>query len=231
MPGHGAAVGIVPELDGLRGVAVLVVFGFHTGFLSGGAVGVDVFFVLSGWLITGILTAEVERTGAVDWIAFSALRDSAPSGPRSSRCWLSASPSGHTLGWTPLPSLADFTVLAGLGRYVLTRMDPGGGGQFPFGLAFVPARRAAPRPSARRGRHGGLRRFGLVRACSQLSGPGLAADIAYYSPLHASGLLLGAALALRPVRAPAWAGWIGLLVTAATLAIPGMQGMWSIRSN
>lgn len=49
-----------PEIDGLRALAVLPVIFFHAGFsiFSGGYVGVDVFFVISGYLITSILLAE-----------------------------------------------------------------------------------------------------------------------------------------------------------------------------
>lgn len=51
-----------PDIDGLRAVAVFAVLVFHFGgALSGGFVGVDVFFVISGFLITGILTREVEQ--------------------------------------------------------------------------------------------------------------------------------------------------------------------------
>jgi peptidoglycan/LPS O-acetylase OafA/YrhL len=45
----------VLALDGLRGVAVLAVIAFHEGVLGGGFLGVDIFFVLSGFLITGLL--------------------------------------------------------------------------------------------------------------------------------------------------------------------------------
>jgi len=46
---------MIPGLDGLRAVAFLLVFAFHTGYLQIGWVGVSLFFVLSGFLITGIL--------------------------------------------------------------------------------------------------------------------------------------------------------------------------------
>ncbi|MEM7670638.1 MAG: acyltransferase, partial [Pseudomonadota bacterium] len=52
-----------PEIDGLRSVAVLPVILFHGGVevFSGGFVGVDVFFVISGYLITTILLNEIEQ--------------------------------------------------------------------------------------------------------------------------------------------------------------------------
>ncbi len=52
-----------PDIDGLRAVAVSIVVLFHYGFagFSGGFVGVDVFFVISGYLITAITRGEIER--------------------------------------------------------------------------------------------------------------------------------------------------------------------------
>lgn len=58
----------VPELDGLRGIAIIAVLMHHqlTPFsLEGGFLGVDLFFVLSGFLITGLLLAEFEKTRSI----------------------------------------------------------------------------------------------------------------------------------------------------------------------
>lgn len=64
------------DIEGLRALAVLAVLGYHAdvpGF-AGGFVGVDVFFVISGFLITGILFSEIARTGAVNLANFFARR-------------------------------------------------------------------------------------------------------------------------------------------------------------
>ena len=64
------------DIQGLRAVAVLLVVLDHAGvkFLRGGFVGVDVFFVLSGFLITGILLSSAARRGYVSLIGFYSRR-------------------------------------------------------------------------------------------------------------------------------------------------------------
>lgn len=68
-PPPGAAAHI-PALDGLRGIAVLLVVAFHairplTPWVKGGFIGVDIFFVLSGYLITTLLLREFEQNGRI----------------------------------------------------------------------------------------------------------------------------------------------------------------------
>ena len=64
------------DVEGLRGIAVALVVLFHAGVphMAGGFVGVDVFFVISGFLITGLLLREYERNGRVSFRGFYARR-------------------------------------------------------------------------------------------------------------------------------------------------------------
>lgn len=55
----------IPALDGLRAIAIALVVALHYQILPGGWVGVDVFFVLSGWLITSILLHEHDLQGGI----------------------------------------------------------------------------------------------------------------------------------------------------------------------
>ena len=63
-----SAVPYLPGLDGMRAIAVVAVMLYHANheWLPGGFLGVEVFFVISGYLITLLLMAEREQTGHID---------------------------------------------------------------------------------------------------------------------------------------------------------------------
>lgn len=73
----GLTNGYRPDVDGLRGIAVLAVVAYHAGLervAGGGYVGVDVFFVVSGYLITRLLADEYRRDASLNLPAFYARR-------------------------------------------------------------------------------------------------------------------------------------------------------------
>ena len=75
LPAH-VSLPFRPDIEGLRALAVLLVIAAHAGVpaLVGGFIGVDIFFVLSGYLITGLLCKEVQVTGTIELRAFYARR-------------------------------------------------------------------------------------------------------------------------------------------------------------
>ena len=74
--GHRRSVAYQPALDGIRALAVSAVLAYHAGFgwARGGFLGVDAFFVLSGFLITSLLLTEWRRSGGIVLVAFWARR-------------------------------------------------------------------------------------------------------------------------------------------------------------
>jgi peptidoglycan/LPS O-acetylase OafA/YrhL len=65
-----------PDIDGIRGTAAIMVMGYHAhvpGF-EGAYIGLDLFFVVSGFVIAGLLMGEFERSGRIRWSAFYARR-------------------------------------------------------------------------------------------------------------------------------------------------------------
>lgn len=76
MRAPGGQTGYRPDIDGLRALAIVPVVAFHAGYahVSGGFVGVDVFFVVSGFLITGLLLKEQQETGRIRLLDFYARR-------------------------------------------------------------------------------------------------------------------------------------------------------------
>ncbi|AXH35350.1 acyltransferase [Humibacter sp. BT305] len=108
-----------PEIQGLRALSVTLVVIYHLwpGALPGGFIGVDVFFVISGFLISGHLLGEVRRTGRVDLRSFWArrIRRLLP----ASFLVLAATLIGVVL-WTPLSERAnELANVAASGTYVI----------------------------------------------------------------------------------------------------------------
>ena len=67
----------IPEIDGLRAIAVLAVIFYHFeikifghNYFNGGFLGVDIFFVISGYLITSIIVKEIEQKNQFSFIKF-----------------------------------------------------------------------------------------------------------------------------------------------------------------
>lgn len=110
-------LGRVPALDGLRGIAILLVLGWHAdALLPGGALGVNLFFVLSGFLITSLLIEEHHLTSRVSLLGFyrrRALRllpGLAFATAVGLAVILVVAPSEFARGLSSLPFIASFTV-------------------------------------------------------------------------------------------------------------------------
>jgi peptidoglycan/LPS O-acetylase OafA/YrhL len=77
-PSRACALGAterIGAIEGLRAVAVAGVIAFHFGIgVPGGFLGVDLFFVISGYVITRLLLIEWQRAGSIDWLRFWARR-------------------------------------------------------------------------------------------------------------------------------------------------------------
>jgi len=231
----------IPALDGLRGFAALAVLFFHAGFAQarGGSLGVDVFFVLSGFLITSIAAREIDATGGMDLRRFFERRArrllpalilmvvvyliAAPYlTPRyADRRWVDAGlalfyltnfAEAHKPHYGPLSHTWSLAVEA---HFYLV---------WPFVLLF-------------------LRRMTRARAALIIAVAWFAATLArigwmqlgdtsgfayYATPMHASGLLLGAVVALAPVRPPASPA-IGYGALAALAALIVFGGRWGFQ--
>ena len=60
----------IPQIQGLRALAAVLVVAFHAKFLNGGFIGVDIFYVISGYLITGLIIGEMDKTGQLKLVDF-----------------------------------------------------------------------------------------------------------------------------------------------------------------
>lgn len=216
-------VGRQPELDGLRALAVLAVLAWHgwTPHLNGGSLGVDVFFVLSGYLITRILADEIVATGRIDLSRFAVrrLRRLAPAlfvvlaayaavDLSAAERWRDVAYAGlyltnvtEALAPRDSPLVHTWSLAAEVQFYLL----------LPLALPWL------IRHSRRRGAAilfaawlvVTLARLGWIHA-------GGSKGVAYYAPIfHCTGLLLGASLSLRPPSIRI--GWAALVVVVVTI--------------
>ena len=60
----------IPQIQALRALAAILVLLFHANLVGGGYIGVDIFYVISGYLITGLILREIEKNGSLNFRAF-----------------------------------------------------------------------------------------------------------------------------------------------------------------
>lgn len=237
----------LPGLDGLRAVAIAAVVVFHldAAWLPGGYLGVDVFFVVSGFLITTLLLREHEATGRVDVVAFWTRR-----ARRLLPALLVCVPASILLA-----RLVETDLLVGIGRQSLGALTfstnwleiRAGSDYFaatapqlfmnvwslaveeqfyllwPWGLLFLLAL-----PVSWRRRSAVVAGVGLTSAMlmALLFDPATSTRVYYGTDTHLTGLMFGAALALtRATRvtwldSPLWRRWRSLvLVTSGAVLL------------
>lgn len=240
--------GIIPGLDGLRGLAILgvIVFHFTPAMLPGGFLGVDVFFVISGFLISTLLMRELAGRGRIDLPRFW-LRRARRLVPALVVVVVVSVAAARLIGGDLLVDIGRQTFGALTFTTNWTEIAAGGSyfnatspvlfvnfwslaieEQFyllwPFGLVLVLALSASTR-------HRLMVASGLAVTSAALMAllhdPGTDGARVYYgTDTHAFGLMLGAGLAFAwagPERAwlrtAAWRRWRGAAVTLAALTL------------
>lgn len=225
-----------PEIDGLRAIAVLSVVTYHAGIgPAAGFVGVDVFFVISGYLITRLLRQELEASDRIDLVGFYARRARrilpALVALILATLWASAALLPPAEQQQTFEAAASALVFAGNVFFATTsngyfepetQTNPllhlwsiGVEEQFYFGWPIV-LLAARKRPAMV---------LACIAAASLITSEALLAlgqerAAFYQTPARAWELATGGLIAVARQRAPAWAGRMGLLVVLAAIALP-----------
>jgi peptidoglycan/LPS O-acetylase OafA/YrhL len=228
-------LGLVPALDGLRGIAILLVLACHfTDEPLGGAYGVDLFFVLSGFLITTLLLEERTAAGRIGLGGFYVRRARRllPALAAMLCCYLVYN---AILGRNALGTVADYGLYFGNVYFVVTHQPDTTGLGHLWSLAeeeqfyllwpvlllvLVRARRPLYWVTALA--------VALIAYRFALILGGASMHRLYRAPdTHSEGLVLGAALAFLRQRgfvAGEWAGKLGLALTIPAV----VAGAWDI---
>jgi peptidoglycan/LPS O-acetylase OafA/YrhL len=208
-----------PSLDGVRAVAIVLVMAEHAqvGLARAGGLGVDVFFVLSGFLITGLLAAEHQRAGRIRFGAFYLRRATRLYPALLALVTVGAAVVAAEQD-TPLRTLVKAGLIAG--AYLTDLFTFGHSSAWAlwghtwslaveehFYLLWPPVlllllHRGSLR-TARRWALAGAVVGALVAVVSAVPGPAGPPSIYFQPQTHAGGLLLGCAVALVPHR-PLW---------------------------
>lgn len=211
-----------PSLDGLRGIAVLLVIIYHCNWIPGGYIGVDVFFALSGYLITSLLHEEYRAAGKIDFRRFY-LRRALRLLPALIGLILGSLLLRHRYHLSDL--FSNTGLLAALfyvGNWVMA-FQAGNLGAightwslaieeqyyllWPLALQF-----GLQRFSLSRVRSGIAVLYGLsVFACLWIGLHSTEQRVYFASDTRAHAILLGSLLGLDPRRWPAWLGLIGAM--------------------
>jgi peptidoglycan/LPS O-acetylase OafA/YrhL len=217
-----------PHLDGLRAVAVGLVVLYHLGVMPGGGVGVTIFFVLSGYLITTLLVRERNQTGGIKLRAFYVrrVRRLFPAlALVMAAVFAVMALIGHP---SPIPWLFVVTALY-LGNFAEAGGADLGAFSHTWSLAIEEQFYLAwpflllglfrlPRVWAAAGL---VVLAGVIMAARVAIASQGSLDAAMYpTHLRADALLLGCALALVPRSAPRWAVWVGAAGLILSLALP-----------
>jgi peptidoglycan/LPS O-acetylase OafA/YrhL len=214
-------------LDGLRGVAIGLVVALHLNVMPGGWAGVSLFFILSGYLITSLLLDEHERTGTIVLSAFYRRR-AARLGPALLLALAGMVALGAWHGYGRL-AVADALIaliyLVNVARAIW--MMPLTPVSWAWTLSLEEQFYGFWPPLLRRALRRGVTRPQIARVLLAVAASLMATrlllaghDNLIYTLVRGDEILMGAALALVPLRCPRWLTWSAVAAFIALLFVP-----------